>query len=375
MYGWGDIMRTFALSVLVLGLCGTLLPGQGRQNKAGFVAVVESRFGNWDTNRNGSLESSEIDHLLNSHSVRGDEAAAVASIHVWFRGNPSVQHVTLQTLKNMKDGTEERRDLSQKSPHLNSNYLAFSKHLREVPRQVFARNPSVVGMSQGHLGDCFFVSTMGGFVHRNPAEIRKIIHQNPDGSFDVSFNPNHKVHVPALTDGLICLGSTAHDQGLWLNIMEEGAGQAHHAKKGSTNTNEPAVDRLAKGGDMGEIMELLTGHAVERMHFKHVPHAKIHDAMTRAKGSGLLVGAATPGAGAHLPPGVPSGHAYSVLEVKGNNVTLWNPWGNHFKPKQMPYGKANGYAVENGIFTMPFNDFAETYESVVIETHQMAKRR
>ena len=91
MYGWGDSMRTFALSVLVLGLCGTLLPGQGKQNKAGFVAVVESRFGNWDTNRNGSLESAEIDHLLKSHSVRGDEAAAVASIHVWFRGNPSVQ--------------------------------------------------------------------------------------------------------------------------------------------------------------------------------------------------------------------------------------------------------------------------------------------
>ena len=136
--------------------------------------------------------------------------------------------------------------------------LPFPKHLREVPRQVFARNPSVVGMSQGHLGDCFFVSTMGGFVHRNPAEIRKIIHQNPDGSFDVSFNPNHKVHVPALTDGLICLGSTAHDQGLWLNIMEEGAGQAHHAKKGSTNTNEPAVDRLGIEKPDGTVNELGT---------------------------------------------------------------------------------------------------------------------
>ena len=49
-------------------------------------------------------------------------------------------------------------------------------------------------------------------------------HQQSDGSCEVVFFSGEKITVPKLTDAQVALGSSAGNQGLWLNVLEEAYG-------------------------------------------------------------------------------------------------------------------------------------------------------
>ncbi len=51
-------------------------------------------------------------------------------------------------------------------------------------------------------------------------------------------------------------------------------------------------------------------------------------------------------------------HAYAVLDFdeKTDALTLWNPHGTNFTPKDSP-GKTAGYPRKDGIFAIPLTDF------------------
>lgn len=371
-------VRCLALACLALLGPLSILPAQKPGQR--FLAVVETHFKAWDSNHDGALSHAEVETLVASHRVKGDEAAAVACIHVWFRNHAGHPPINLEFFRNAKDGQEERRDLSQKSNHLQSDFASFSKHLAQVPRQVFtSQPPSIKGMSQGHLGDCYFVSTVGAFIHRDPAAIRKLAKVEADGSTELSFGDGKHAKVPPLTDSLICLGSTAHDQGLWLNVLEDGFGRVKSTKgsKGVDTTSKAAEDKISKGGNPAAVIALLTGRKAETFQVRKTPPEKLMQAMQRASAGRKLICAGTDAAAKHpLPPGIPGDHAYAVLGVKGNQVTVWNPWGNHFEPKGggAP-GLQHGYKVENGVFTMPSADFEKVFSDVHIETDTPHKGR
>ncbi|MFM7112809.1 MAG: C2 family cysteine protease [Planctomycetota bacterium] len=366
--------RAFAglavLALLFVSLPASRLPAQG--GKRSFQAVVDQHFRGWDANSDGALSHAEVESLVASHKVKGEEAAAVASIHVWFRNHAGHAPLTPDFFKNTKDGKEERRDVAQKSNHLQSDFNSFSKHLATVPRQVFTSSPpSIDGMSQGQLGDCYFVSTVGAFCHRDPAAIKRLAKVGGDGSTEVDFGDGRHTKVPPLTDSLICLGSSAHGQGLWLNVLEEGFGKVKGGKKGAATDSgsKAAVDKISKGGDPGAVIAMLTGKKADYLPVRKTPPEKLHEAMLRASAARKLISAGTDAASKHpLPPGIPGDHAYAVLAVKGNQLTIWNPWGNHFEPKGGPPGLQHGYKVEKGIFTMPFSDFEKVFSDVHVET-------
>ena len=366
------VLAVRCLAVAFLALLGPLPFLLAQRQGQKFQAVVESHFKAWDSNRDGALSHAEVESLVASHKVKGDEAAAVASIHVWFRNHAGHAPLTPEFFRNAKDGQEERRDLAQKSNHLQGDFNAFSKHLATVPRQVFtSKAPSLDGMSQGHLGDCYFVSTVGAFCHRDPGAIKRLAKVESDGSTEVDFGDGRRARVPPLTDSLICLGSTAHDQGLWLNVLEEGFGKVKTGKKGAaTDTgSKAAVDKISKGGDPGAVIAMLTGRKAEYLPVRKTPPEKLHEAMLRASAARKLISAGTDAPSKHpLPPGIPGDHAYAVLSVKGNQVTVWNPWGNHFEPKGSPPGLQHGYKVDKGVFTMPFSDFEKVFSDVHVET-------
>lgn len=362
--------RLAALSAVLLLLSVAWAPAQKERHP--FGAEVEAHFQSWDSNRDGTLSHAEVETLVRSHKVRGDEAAAVAAVHVYFRSHPGHPPLSLDFLRNTKDGKEERRDQAQKSAHFQSDFSAFSNHLAQVPRQVFTSSvPSVNGMSQGHLGDCFFVSPIGALVHRDPGVLKRMVRVGSDGVTEIAFGDGRHAKVPPLTDSLVCLGSTARQQGLWLNVLEEGYGEIRSVKsaKQTDAGSRAAIDKIAKGGDAGATIELLTGRKAQTVPVRKTAPERLHQAMLHAATTRKLMCAGTAAAAEHpLPPGVVGHHDYAVLGIKGNEVTMWNPWGNHFEPKGSPPGLQHGYKTENGVFTLPFADFEKVFSSVFIET-------
>ncbi len=113
------------------------------------------------------------------------EAAAVGAIHRYLRGEFERATVSQGQLMAKSPPKSGRRDVDDHRPRFASDYKKFWKHLETVPRSLFGDSNQIAlpGMSQGKLGDCYFVSTIGVAVLRNRFALQKMFHPAP-GWFD-----------------------------------------------------------------------------------------------------------------------------------------------------------------------------------------------
>jgi hypothetical protein len=381
-------MFRYGLIVLTSLAAACLLWADADSKKpTSFMAVVSANFDKWDLNHDGKLTSDEINKLLSSHTITGEAAAALASIHVFQRGKkaggPALSRDMLKHQAGKDDGDVGRRDKAQKAPHFENNYQSFRTHIAKAPRELFVgKAPSLTGFSQGNLGDCYFLSAVGAAVNRNPALIRRMFQPRPDGSVDLTFANGRHVHVTKLTDAEIAIGSSAGQQGLWLNVLEKGFGQVKiHTSRG-VNRGEPGLDAIATGGDADDTISLLTGHKADMLTIRNgkgkeppppsgrelpILVTKLRALFRISNTAHPLLCAGTPGG--KLPPGVVTDHDYAILGYDNatDTVHLWNPWGNQHKIKGPP-GLQFGYAVDGGKFSMPLNEFVQIFEEVYYET-------
>jgi hypothetical protein len=164
------------ISVSMALVFGMSLPS--RAEETSFSAVVQSCFSSWVPDGSGRLTPSTIDRLVLNRQVKGDEAAAVAAIHIYFRSHKGVSGLSKGDVLQAdmaEDPHKRSADLPQ-ARRFNSQFRKFSQHLRTVPRTIFADNaPRLEGIHQGPLGDCWVVSAVGAAVHFHPLRLKEMI--------------------------------------------------------------------------------------------------------------------------------------------------------------------------------------------------------
>ena len=380
-----DLPVSFILiSVSMTLLFGIYLPSGVEADETSFSAVVQSCFLSWVPDGSSSLTPSRIDQLVLDHRVKGDEAAAVAAIHTYFRSHKAVSALSTGDLL-QADIAEEPHQGSDNLPQargFNSQFRKFSQHLKMVPRTIFANDaPRLEGMHQGPLGDCWVVSSIGAAVHFHPLHLKEMILPQPDGSCTVAFSDGRSVRVNPLTDTQIALSSNAGDQGLWLNVLEQAFGQVRKSLVPKVR-GMFELDALSRGGNARYSITRLTGHSARKFHIRPIrakafpPDLKRRPQLvaqvrniiqTAVKGKHLIcAGTTTRG---KFPPGIGHPHDYAVLayHTRSDAVTLWNPHGSNFEPKGPP-GLSNGYSMVNGVLRMPVHDFTLIFGAMFFET-------
>jgi hypothetical protein len=349
-------------------------------------------FAQWDRDHDGRLSQAEVDTLVCSPQVRGDEAAALAAIHVYFRSlkNPEPLSQSFLLQKVNKDEGSQRRDTVPRAVRFAADFGAFCRHIDKAPRALFATGeaPTLAGFAQGHLGDCYFLAAVAAGVFNDPVAIRDMFTPQPDGSCDVRFYNGQQVHVTKLTDAEIALGSSAGAQGLWLNVAEKAFGEVKMPMRKARPPRRERLDLdvIARGGSPLKAIEVLSGKQTNMVLLRKgkggsPPAAEDLPRLTtelhQRFNSGLprkfiFCGSVASGGQGTYPPGIVSDHAYAILGYEADRqvVAVMNPWGNHFAPKGPP-GLANGYSTRNGTFLLPLNDFVQIFEAVY---HQTALR-
>jgi hypothetical protein len=349
-----------------------------------FAAVVRTHFAGWDRDHDGKLSPAEVMAVVADPAVTGNAAAASAAIHVFQRVKKHRNiPLTLKFLTADHQGEDgRRRDKPEDAPNFQDDYEDFVAHIAESPRVLFTspRAPTLEGISQGELGDCYFLCAVGAAVARDSSAIRGLFHPNPDGTCTLRFPGERVVHETKLTDAEIALGSSAGRQGLWLNVLEKSFGAMHVKISRTGKASSMSLDTIADGGDADRAIEVLTGHKAETIAIRqgednHLPGAKemailegkVRKRLQIAAQRRLLICCGTPEG--HVPPGMVDDHDYAILgyDRASDTVHLWNPWGNDFTPKGPPGLKA-GYPTRGGHFYMPLKDLLQVADEVYYET-------
>ena len=326
--------------------------------------IVNKHFAQWDKNHDETLELVEIDHAIENPGVHGRQAALIVSLRGYMTAKdrkPKLSHLELLKLVDEKDFAKK----------VDNN----AKRLETIDRELFLpHDPNLKTFKQGGLSDCYLLSTIAAQINRNPKAIRDMIHPEVTGKFRVVFGDGRKVEVPALTDSELLLGAKLDDRhGSWLAVLEKAYGlirKQEKVKKGDKAGKDAATVPLEtlNFGASGPIISLLTGHESKSLMLNKVANNdEVHQLLVDVTKKKRLVCVGKDDKKA--PPGIVNNHLYAVLgyDAQARRVSIFNPWGNNFKPKGNP-GIEHGFETEDGHFKVPLDQFQKVFHDVIYET-------
>ncbi|HVT12361.1 MAG TPA: C2 family cysteine protease [Fimbriimonadaceae bacterium] len=365
-----------------------LIQGQAAPPPPSFAQTVLKDFDAWDADHDGKLTQAEIDKAALNAQFKGQDAAALAALHTWLAATKDpVPDLTKDWFAGYKpvrfrvakgtpaaEAKQERKAYAATPGSLQSAFSGGLRRLRKLGDGTLfdADGPTLADIRQGGLGDCYMLAPLGALVHRNPQDVRNMIH--PDGNgYRVKFADGQEVHVGPLTDTELALGGASTKAGYWIRVVEK----AYGSRKLTEGEAKIATDSM-HGGNSGIAGRAFTGHKFSSIRLvgdfkKEIAPGSIDETMKRlraeipkAASDNRLIVAGT--AKRDMPKSISPNHAYAVFgyDAATDRVQIWNPHGNDFTPKGEE-GPVNGYKIEDGVFSMPLDMFVRTFSRILFE--------
>ncbi len=189
-------------------------------------------------------------------------------------------------------------------------------------------------LSQGQLGDCWWLAGMGAVADQNPGVIHDMIETNDNGTYTVTF-PDTGEEI-TVTPDLVeneqgTTFSDPQDGVMWPAILEK----AYAEREGSYGATE--------GGWASEGMEMVTGEESDTYNTDEISASDLDGWLS---GDTTAVTVSTPPEDESdgdfydkdpVDGGLANSHAYVVDEVRDGKVYLTNPWGDSH-PDPIPIG-------------------------------------
>ena len=313
--------------------------------------------------KDGYLSEADIERALTDSSLTLEESAALVTLRTlraqleecsndeWLDENSGVTLADLEAYE--QSGTW---DHSTSEPE-----AWYSHHMSKMSQQsqeIFANDlPNVSALSQGGIGDCYFLAALGSIVEQNPQAIVDMVEPNQDGTFTITF-PNGQsatVEPPTLAETSV-YGSSGAD-GMWVTLFERAAG-----KLIDSDSESPAkeLDGGSLNGRWGAKL-FSTDGAVNTDMLSLTADDTTRERLTEAFEDGRAVVANIANFGKRQ--GLPTGHSYSVLSwnPETDTITIRNPWGS----QEITNAKGRALdGVNDGTFQMKLEEFTKLFSSL-----------
>lgn len=371
-------MRPTIATFLLLAV--SMLQARDEENPAAgdrqrFLAVLTKNFTAWDADHDGLLSTSEINHLVESADVRGEDAAAVAALKRASRSRMvKLPSFTLEHLETLA----KAQPLEKGMPDLPAMFGGSLQRIAKTKRELFsAEGPRIETIRQGRMGNCFSLAPLAALAHERPEYVREqMIRPLEDGRYLVKLG-EREVSVAAPTDAEIALTSENEDGSVWVNVYEKAAGIAHNEQRPADKREATGLDALNRGGSAGTQLAFITGREMFRVscsfakkkdlpkaeYDKHM--AELRAALTAATEENRLM---TCGTLKTTIPGLTPNHAYAILgyDSATDIIRVWNPHGDTRVVKGEP-GPKSGYPIKDGIFELPLTVFVKEFSGTAYE--------
>lgn len=341
-----------------------------------FVATLKVSFAVWDRDHDGTLAVAELDAALADYTIKGDAAAALATVKRLSRGKTTAGIPrTLDSL--IATAQQPLQPKDKEAPNLPAKFADAQKRIANAKRDLFAvAVPALETLHQGAMGNCFSLAPLGSMLSRNPAQVKAMFQQGSDGTYQVVLGKK-AVTVPAPTDAEIAISSSNEATGLWSNVYEKAAGAARNELRADKEKVGTPLDAIAKGGSAGTMLAFITGHEMVRFTLtwakdpKTTPEAaeaKLKELRAKLNAAFAEHRCVTTGTTTPKMAGLRGGHAYGVIGYNDatDEIRIWDPHGDSFKPKGEP-SAATGFPRKDGICDMPLTVFVKQFAGLAFE--------
>lgn len=191
--------------------------------------------------------------------------------------------------------------------------------------------PSLEDISQGGVADCFLFAAMAAVVNTNPQRIVKMIRENSDGTYTVTFEGIGVFSSASQTVSADFVvgkhGNVTGRKALWPLVIEK----AYAQQKGG-------IDVLNKGGNPGTAVDDIINEGASRFDPRGKTADYIMGKLAKAKTEKWPVTVLSPkkdGASkekkelADKTSNLYFWHSYAVIDLDSakNRIKLFNPWG------------------------------------------------
>jgi Calpain family cysteine protease len=335
-----------------------------------FVQAVLSNFANWDSNHDDRLDAKEMTAVVQDPKVKGEAAAAAATLKMVFDGNK-------------KNPPVSRRFFESDSSNLAKLTLGFKESESRIQaaagKPIFTtEGPKLSEFHQGGRGDCYLIAATGALVSNDPKRISRMFECDSEKSdYRVNFPDGFSVSTSTLTEGELGMRGSPTENGLWLRMLEKAWGVRKMLRTtGKVDLTVDPIDVIDGPIPHDITMEAMTGHRANRYDLggsngKITPVSDLRSAIREGVLGGHLM---TADVVRTTVPGITEGHCYAVLgyDSKSDALSIWNPQAIDFTPSG-PEGRDNGYKTVKGTFGVPLVDFQVIFEDIKIESSQAKK--
>jgi hypothetical protein len=326
-----------------------------------FLAQVTNNFDAWDLDHDGRLTRAEIERDMQDATIKGDAAAALAALK-WDvmdtkPGEPpkSYARADFEAMQSQLAGGK-----GFKLPYL-AHFTNGLKKLGETPRQLFAEEiPHLTSIRQDSTSDCYFNSAVGSVAQASPKAIVKLIKQNADGTFTVTFPGKASDRIPAPTDAEIAAYSDAAD-GIWFNVLEKAYAKIRPIDPKAA-TSEPIDAAALIGGSENDVLGLISGHKIKATHFPLISRRTLDERLLKNVRAELIEAfqnhRAVVTAKYH--------HAFAVVayDPRTDTVTIHNPYDGNGS-EGLPNGDNPISSI--GFVSLSTEQFVENFKGMGVE--------
>lgn len=350
-------------------------------------------FATIDTDRDGAIEPAEIDRAIANPRVRGATADAVVAVktNVYDRmvRDEAIRQGTSSTNRGLlgpilgpladeglrrigvtrrgmtrADLTDlvnnPRRQASSNELDGSMDYAASRRAATPNRNAVFNTGfVSTFQVSQGSIGDCYYLAAVASYAHMRGPELRGRIQPNRNGGATIRFGENTRITVSAPTDGELGYMASSRGNGTWLTLMEKAYGQLRNNQAWFGRTTV-AADAADGGGLVTAGIKALTGHGASFHLVDAMSLDSLRGTLTAAvRDRRIMTAGTSPWTDNSR---VVGHHVYSVLHYdrRTDTVTLRNPWGTNT-------GRTARGVTSDGFVRMSLAQFRADFNALGVE--------
>lgn len=336
---------------------------KGSGDPKDFCIALEPLFDKLDKNKDGKLDLDEVKASMGDSALKGADAAAVSTLYSALKQQAELKNgLTKELLKNVKEGDSSL----PLNSFLGGIFLQQQKALEAKSRDLFNGEPDAMAVKQGRFGTCYFISAMVHKAQLDPAALRKMIKDNGNGTYTVTFAGAKPVTVNAPTDTELLMKTNAGQNGTWATVLETAYARMRNKEawlpyteamdKVEGGRGSDGISAFSKNGADNDMLTLTSEATTRRKLQSSVSQRKM---ITAGLNKDLI----------RTSP-IQDGHEYTVIgyDRESDTVTIRNPWGtggNRAEPQN-----ADGTAKDgkmDGVFKLTVREFRKMFSDVTYE--------